>query len=118
MLLLAYIVVGHPDWKRATIRLFAYLEKGDSKREADKLSALMREGRLPISRQNLTSIRPEAGISLESQVSRHSSDTDLVIASLTEEELNSEMAEQALLNRFDGANDVLFVCASETVAIE
>ena len=54
MLLLAYIVVGHPDWKRATIRLFAYLEKGDSKREADKLSALMREGRLPISRQNVT----------------------------------------------------------------
>ena len=119
MLLLAYIIVGHADWKRAKIRLFAYAdEEGNSEREEDKLSALMKEGRLPISRQNLTTIRHEAGTSLESEVNRYSSDTDLLIAGLTAEDLNSGMAEQALLFGYECANDVLFVSASETVAIE
>ena len=118
MLLLAYIIVGHADWKRAKIRLFAYVDEGNSEREADKLSALMKGGRLPIPRKNLTTIRPGAGTSLESEVKRHSSDTDLLIAGLPATDLDSEMAAQALLHGFEGANDVLFVHASETVAME
>ena len=56
MLLLAYIIVGHPDWKRAEIRLFVCSDSREGEREVDKLSALTQEGRLPISMQNVTSV--------------------------------------------------------------
>lgn len=117
MLLLAYIIVGHADWRSARIRLFACIDSGNSEQPTDKLSALMTEGRLPISRQDLIAVTLKAGSSLESEVIRRSSDTDLLITGLKAEELNSEAAEQAL-RRYDGANDVLFVYASEKVAIE
>ncbi|MXY81308.1 MAG: hypothetical protein F4Y91_04380, partial [Gemmatimonadetes bacterium] len=56
MLLLAYIIVGHREWRRAEIRLFACFDSGDGESETNKLSRLMTEGRLPISRQNVTSV--------------------------------------------------------------
>ena len=54
MLLLAYIIVGHREWRHAEIRLFACCNSGDGGRETQKLSSLMTEGRLPISKHNVT----------------------------------------------------------------
>ena len=118
MLLLAYIIVGHRDWARAEIQLFACFEaRTDAEREKDKLSNLMREGRLPISPQNLTTVPRSGGPSLETEVSRRSSKADLLIAGLTAEEI-SEGGTADALQAYGNANDVLFVHASETVSIE
>lgn len=117
MLLLAYIIVGHRDWRRAEIRLFACFNSGDAERETDRLSSLMTAGRLPISRQNVTSVDCADSETLEKEVSLRSSEADLVIAGMNVENTESDGFEQ-LLRRFDGANDVLFVHASEKVLIE
>ncbi len=116
MLLLAYIVVGHPEWRKARIRLFACFESEDAERETDKLSQLMTEGRLPISAQNLTAVQCSTGDALEREVARRSSGADLVIAGMQAADLEPEQAGQALM-RFRGANDVLFVHSSESIAI-
>ena len=79
MLLLAYIIVGHPDWKRAEIRLFVCSDSRDVERETDKLSTLMTEGRLPISTQNVTSVSYDSKETLEEEVSRRSEQADLTI---------------------------------------
>ena len=73
MLLLAYIIVGHREWRRAEIRLFACFDSGDGKRETNKLSRLMTEGRLPISRQNVTSVSCTTREALEQEVILRSS---------------------------------------------
>ena len=112
MLLLAYIIVGHPEWKRAQIRLFACVNSGDADREPRQLSDLMTEGRLPISQKNVTSVSYENGESLEREVSRRSSEADLVIAGLGGDSLELGDADQALL-RYEGGNDVLFVHTSQ-----
>ena len=117
MLLLAYIVVGHRDWRRAEIRLFACHESGDAEPEAHRLSSLMTEGRLPISMQNVTSVECATDESVEEEVSRRSSEADLVIAGLTGDEVRSNSVADAL-RRYDGGHDVLFVHASENIAIE
>ena len=93
MLLLAYIVVGHRDWRRAEIRLFACQESGDAERETRRLSSLMTEGRLPISMQNVTSVECATDASVEGEVSRRSSEADLVIAGLTGDEVRSDAVE-------------------------
>ena len=117
MLLLAYIIVGHPEWKRASIRLFACSEARNAEREADRLSTLMTERRLPISRQNVTSVSYHSKEDLAREVDRHSRKTDLVIAGLTTENLSSEGLAQAL-HPYKIANDILFVHATEEIAID
>ncbi len=117
MLLLAYIVVGHRDWRRAEIRLFACHESADAERETRRLSSLMTEGRLPISLQNVTSVECTTDESVEEEVSRRSSEADLVIAGITEDEVRSDAGED-VLRRYNGANDVLFVHARENIVIE
>ena len=117
MLLLAYIIVGHSEWKRASIRLFACSETRNAEREADRLSALMTEGRLPISRQNVTSVSYSNKEDLAQAVAHHSCETDLVIAGLTAGNLNSEGLAQTL-HPYEAANDILFVHATEQIAID
>ena len=117
MLLLAYIIVGHREWRHAEIRLFACFDAENGERETNKLSKLMTEGRLPISRQNVTSVPCATREVLEQEVTFRSSKADLVIAGLTDDDIKSGEAKQAL-QRYYGANDVLFVHASEPVAIE
>ena len=118
MLLLAYIIVGHPEWKRAKIRLFACSETRDAEREADRLSTLLTEGRLPISRQNVTSVSYSSKEDLERKVTEHSAETDLVIAGLSEENLTSNGRLAEALCSYEAANDVLFVHAREQIAID
>ncbi len=117
MLLLAYIIVGHPEWRRAQIHLFACFEERDAERETNRLSNLMKEGRLPISTQNVTAVPYSSGASLETEVSRRSSKADLLIAGLTDTRVASDGARDALLG-YESANDVLFVLATEAVTIE
>ncbi len=77
----------------------------------------MMEGRLPISKQNVTSVPCTTSEALEFEVSLRSSKADLVIAGLTDDEIKSGEVEQTL-RCYNGANDVLFVNASEPVLIE
>ena len=117
MMLIAYIIVGHREWRKAQIRLFACFASGDSAKEVDKLSRLMTEGRLQISRQNVTAVECSVGESLEREVARQSASADLVIAGLDSRDLDSGVAPHALM-RYEGANDVLFVHSSEQISID
>ena len=121
MLLLAYIIIGHPDWKRAEIRLFACSESTVAEREAgneaDKLSTLMREGRLPISMQNVTSVPYDSIETLEDEVIHRSNQADLVITGLTAEDLGSDELYQ-ILQRYNGVRDLLFVHSIEQILID
>ncbi len=117
MLLLAYILVGHPEWKRAKIRLFACSDSWDTELDADQLSTVIKEGRLPISMQNVTSVNYDSPETLEQEVTQRSSQADLVIVGLTAEDLNSEDLD-LILQRYDGVNDVLFVHSIEQIPIE
>ncbi|MCG9127265.1 hypothetical protein JT359_06635 [Candidatus Poribacteria bacterium] len=117
MLLLAYILVGHPEWKKAKIRLFACADSWDTELDADHLSTVIKEGRLPISEQNVTSVSYEDEETMENEVTRRSAQADLVIVGLTTEELNSEDFD-LILQRYTGVNDILFVHSNEHIAID
>ena len=117
MVLLAYIIVGHPEWRRAQIRLFACFDSHKAEREKDRLSNLLEEGRLPIPSQNITPVACADVPSLEVEVGRRSAAADLTIAGLLEADIERESASEALM-RLEKANDVLFVLSSERVPID
>ena len=117
MLMFAYIIVGHPEWKRADIQLFGCFDPGNAGSEEDRLTRFMKEGRLPISRQNITFVSCDSPEALEGEVSQRSAQADLVLAGLTMDDLEPEAAVGALQS-YDGANDVLFVHSSERISVD
>lgn len=107
MILLAYIMLAHPLWKKAKVKVF-YIA-GDEKLAASKehLLELIQEGRIPMSASNVEEIpQPEEGAAREI-INNKSRDAGLVIIGFNEEilqELNEE-----LFTSFDDLQDILFV---------
>ena len=116
MLLLAYIIVGHPEWKRAEIQLFECCDLSSTEHQNHDLSRLLSQERLPISAQNRMTIGYQSGEDLEREVSRRSARADLVIAGIPAATLRSDAAGEAL-QRYESTNDVLFVSGVERIAL-
>ena len=119
MILLAYIIVGHPEWRKAEIQLFACVgeDAGPKEGEESDFSSKISKWRLPISAKNVTSVPCGNAETHEREVNRRSVNADLVIAGIAPEDLASDRANVAL-QRFEKANDVLFAYASERISIE
>lgn len=117
MLLLAFIIVGHPEWRRAEIQLYVCFDSLDADQERDRLSGLLSDGRLPISSQNITAVQCADSAALDVEVGRRSSEADLTITGLLGADIEPDRASEALM-RLDKANDVLFVLSSERVSID
>lgn len=116
MVLLSYILLGHRDWKRGEIRIFAAAPQADAPVERERLNEMIASGRIPVARQNVRVIPTDETTDFAALVERHSSDADLVILGFTEERLQTRGTE--LLTRHPTLPDVLFVSAQERVSIE
>jgi hypothetical protein len=77
---------------------------------------MITEGRLPITMKNLSIFPTDAHVDFAAMVKKRSSSADLVVLGLTEARLREKGTE--LLLRHPSLQDVLFVSAAETVAIE
>lgn len=113
MILLGYIILGHPDWKKGKIKIFAlYPEEGiEDKRQ--QLMELIKTGRLPISPANISMVPFDSG-NRKNVISNYSADADLTIIGFTSEALKN-------MDEFsEGYNDlgnILFVSSNKAKAI-
>ncbi len=115
MILLAYIMTGHSDWKNAEIRLFAVFEESKMAEEEQRLHDLIETGQLPISRNNIDVFCRRDGDDSRSVIARKSGEADLVILGFRDEALKRLKGE--LFAGYDEIGNVLFVNASEEVKI-
>jgi len=109
MILLAYILVGHSDWRQAEIRLFAAIPETQAEEEHARLEDMVASGRIPISPRNMVILPTDPDDDFAVLVEEHSARADLVVLGLTTERLRERGSE--LLTRHPGLRDVLFVCA-------
>jgi amino acid transporter len=116
MILLSYILLGHPDWAGAEIHIFAAFPYEDEAEETDRLNKMISEGRLPIALKNLQIIPTDDRVDFAALVEKRSYSADLVILGFTEARLREKGKE--LLLRHPLLQDVLFVSAEETIFIE
>ncbi len=116
MILLSYILLGHKDWKRGEIRIFAAAPHEDAQEERARLNEMITSGRMPVSKHNVRVIPTDENTDFEALVERRSSDADLVILGFTEDRLIEKSTE--LLTRHPTLQDTLFVSAQERVSIE
>jgi hypothetical protein len=116
MILLAYILLGHPDWHDAEVRIFAAYPKEEVEERRARLHEMIVSGRLPISPKNLRVIPTDAQVDFDQLVRTHSADADLVILGVTPDRLKEKGTE--LLRRHPALHDVLFVNARQRILID
>jgi amino acid transporter len=115
MILLAYIMTGHPDWADAEIKLFAVFEESKLADEEERMYDLIETGQLPISRSNVNVFCREDDTDSRGVIARKSGEADLVILGFRDEALKRMKGE--LFAGYEAIGNVLFVNASEAVEI-
>jgi amino acid transporter len=116
MILLSYILLGHPDWQEAELSIFAAFPDTQVKERTAELMQLIEEGRLAISGRKLQVFPTDDRIDFSRLVEAKSADADLVLMGFTERRLSSKGSE--LLLRHPKLNEILWVSARESIAIE
>lgn len=116
MILLAYIIIGHPEWKGCEIEIFAAFEKAEMSKQVSRLNHLIEQGRIPISQNKVQRMPWNKRVkSYESLVCDHSEDADLVIMGFSLKKVTQETGE--FFKRFKNIKDVLFVRAGQKIVI-
>jgi len=116
IILLAYMLVGHPDWKHAEIEILVAAPEERAAGEEAKIEQTLAGGRIPVSPRNVRVFPTDADVDFSKLVADQSATADLVILGFTMPRLSSKGTE--LLTRHPELNDVLFVCAEERLTID
>ncbi|RMF57152.1 MAG: amino acid permease, partial [Calditrichaeota bacterium] len=116
MILLGYIIMGHPEWKDCEIELYAAFDEAHMERQVRQLYQMIDKGRIPISRKNVQKMPwDRTKKSYEALVSEHSADADLVIMGFSLHKLLEEKGD--FFKRFPPVKDILFVRAGQKIVI-
>ncbi len=115
MILLGYIILGHPEWKKGVISIFALHRPEESNERQKELKNLIREGRLPISMTNISMVNIKDR-KLKEVIGERSVDADLTIVGFRHEELTEQGYK--LFTGYDGPGNVLFVSANKKKEIK
>ena len=116
MILLAYVLLGHPDWKRSEIKIFAIAPQDEVREERRQLLSLIREGRLPIAPSNIKFIARRPEMSDRQIIAERSRDADLTILGFNNESVR-RLGGEVFLD-YDALGNVLFVNAVREKEIE
>ncbi len=108
MILLSYIILGHPDWKGGQIKIFATASEEHMAKEQENLIALTSSGRLPISANNIRVLSLEEGKSRKSLINQYSVDADLTLVGFHEHKVSSKEGIE-YFNGYDDVGNILFV---------
>ncbi|MFT5886538.1 MAG: solute carrier family 12 sodium/potassium/chloride transporter 2 [Arcticibacterium sp.] len=108
MILLSYIILGHSDWKRGQIKIFATFPEADLKQEEENLIELTSSGRLPISANNIRVLPIQDGLDRKALINEYSSGADLTLIGFHESMLKSSTGTE-LFEGYDGIGNILFV---------
>ncbi len=111
MILMGYILLGHPEWKRGYIKIFALYESRDLQRKRQALLELIKSGRLPISSSNIILVSMDESQSKEEIISKKSVDADLLIIGFRYERIRTDGSK--LFAGYENLSNTLFVSSNK-----
>ncbi len=115
MILLAYIISGHPDWKNGVIKIFAMFPEEQIEKQREKLHELIQTGRLPISHGNINFLHTAKNQSMREMIMDKSRDADLTIAGFSPRKINDNSEDVV---SYDEMGNMLFVNTFQNKKIE
>ena len=116
MIVLAYILLGHPDWARAELRIYAAYAETEVRERQDELRVLITTGRIPISGKNIQIIPTGPDIDFARLMVAKSREADLVLVGFGAERLAHQGP--AVFRAHRALHEVLWVSARERIDID
>jgi amino acid transporter len=115
MIILAFIITQHADWRGAEPTLFIARMQTGTDEQSEMIMNLMDEDRLPIAKNNVKTIYYSSNQTLREVIHEHSASADLTLIGFEMEALASKG--QALFSEYKELGDVLFVSAGQEIVI-
>ena len=116
MILLGYIIMAHPDWKKSYIKIFILCIDGQSKDIKREIEELISTGRLPITLKNIEIITLEEDQTIGDVITEHSNTAGLTVIGFREEVIKHGHTEY--FTQFNTVSDILFVNAVQSKEIK
>ncbi|MCK4663061.1 MAG: hypothetical protein KAT68_09365 [Bacteroidales bacterium] len=116
MILLGYIILGHPEWRKGFIKIFAIYPKAEIGEQKQKILSLIKSGRLPISPGNVELIPSDKDKNIKNIIAENSIDSDLTIIGFRNKSIKKSNAE--LFEGYGDIGNILFVNSNKEKPIE
>lgn len=116
MILLAYIILGHRDWKEGVIKIFAIFPEEEMESERQRLITLIEAGQLPIAPHNVEFIPQKHDLDQRDIITEKSKDADLTILGIREELVRH--GGSAVFQGYENIGNTMFVNAAEQKQIK
>ena len=107
MILLGYIILSHPDWRKSQLKIFVTSTNEDFSEIKVSLNERIAAGRLPITMSNIDFIMIDEEHKFSDMVAQHSSQAGLTIIGFHEDRLKYEP--ENFFTGFKDSGDILFV---------
>ena len=116
MIILSFILLGHPDWKNSDITIFDICKQDEIIEVKKQMKELIEKGRLPITSQNVKILVEEEGKSYKSIINLYSINAGLTIIGFHEDSI--KRLETTFFEGYDDLGNVLFVNSFKNKLIE
>jgi len=116
MILLGYIIMAHPDWRKSQIKIFIASTSSETTALKRQLEERIATGRLPITLANIEIVTLVESQTVNEAIQFHSKQAGLTIIGFREEIIRHDPA--SFFTDFDGIGDILFVNALQSRNID
>lgn len=116
MILMAYILLGHPEWNKGIIKIFALYNEKELESKRDDLVKLIHSGRLPISSSNLSLIAAENTSDVKEIISEKSLEADLTIIGFRKELVKIKGVD--IFTGYKDVGNILFISSNKEKEIK
>ncbi|MBN1181377.1 MAG: hypothetical protein JXB49_03755 [Bacteroidales bacterium] len=116
MILMAYIILGHPEWSKGLIKIFAIYDEKELHDKRDNLIQLIHSGRLPISTNNVTLIASNSNSDPKELISEKSKEADLAIVGFRKELVKIKGMD--LFTGYKDVGNILFISSNKEKEIK
>jgi len=116
MMLLSFIILGHPDWEKGNIKIYDICKPNEIEETRQHMKNLVMEGWLPITDQNIEILTEKKDVSPKSIINQKSADAGLTIIGFREETLKHQ--KKVLFSGYDELGNILFVSSHSQKVIE
>lgn len=116
LILLSFIILGHPNWKRCNIKIFDVCKEGLETETRKQIENLVIKGRLPINSNNITIIPEDPSTGIKKLVNKYSHDAALTLIGFREDNLKNQG--KSIFEGYDEIGPVLFLNSNTEKRIE
>lgn len=116
MIILSFILLGHPDWRKSDIKIFNICKKSEIAEVKKQMNELVEKGRLPISSKNIKILVEDEGKSYKSIINSKSADAGLTLIGFHSDSIRN--SDTTTFENYDNLGNVLFVNSFKNKLIE